>query len=128
MRLRIMPLLMVPSSQSATHPHRHQREVRRPHQHEGVHRPVVVPPRFVLFLRTPPPPSLKPLPGWELATTAEGTPYHLAHNRGITTWERPELPKHRVPVAKQPVKRSPLDKPAIASSSSCTTAQTHPKT
>ena len=32
MRLSIMPLLTVSSSQSAAHPHRHQRQVQRPHQ------------------------------------------------------------------------------------------------
>ena len=66
----------------------------------------------------PPPPA--PLPfGGELATIAEGILYYLDHNRGITTWERPQLPpypiappkppKHCLPVAKRPVKRGPFD-------------------
>ena len=89
MRLSIMPRLT--SSRFAAHPHCHQRQVRRPHQHEGVHPHQVVPPWFVLVL------PLAPLPfGWELATIAEGTPYYL-DNRGITTWECPEL--HPYPTA-----------------------------
>ena len=32
--------------------------------------------------------------GWELATMAEGTPYYLDHNQGITPWHRPELPPY----------------------------------
>ena len=37
MRLSIMPLLIVSSSQFADHPHHHPRQVRRPHQHESAH-------------------------------------------------------------------------------------------
>jgi hypothetical protein len=51
--------------------------------------------------RSDPPPGsswswpLAPLPfGWELATTAKGTPYYLDHNQRMTTWERPELPPY----------------------------------
>ena len=40
MSLSIMPLLTVYSS----HPHRHQRQVWRPREHEGVHQHVVPPP------------------------------------------------------------------------------------
>eukprot|EP00670_Eutreptiella_braarudii_P006805 CAMPEP_0174280678 /NCGR_PEP_ID=MMETSP0809-20121228/974_1 /TAXON_ID=73025 ORGANISM="Eutreptiella gymnastica-like, Strain CCMP1594" /NCGR_SAMPLE_ID=MMETSP0809 /ASSEMBLY_ACC=CAM_ASM_000658 /LENGTH=133 /DNA_ID=CAMNT_0015373711 /DNA_START=252 /DNA_END=653 /DNA_ORIENTATION=+ len=40
---------------------------------------------------SPAPPAPLPI-GWELATTAAGIPYYMDHNRGITTWERPELP------------------------------------
>ena len=31
----IMPLLIVFASQFAAHPHQHQRQVRRPHQHQS---------------------------------------------------------------------------------------------
>ena len=106
MRLSIMPLLVVHPSQSASHPHCHQRQVRRPREHEGVHQHVV-----------PPPGSCGPF-GWELATTAEGILYYLDHNRGITIWERPQLPpypaappkppKHCLPVAKRPLKQCHL--------------------
>ena len=34
MSLSIMPLLIVCASQLAAHPHHHQRQVQRPHQHE----------------------------------------------------------------------------------------------
>ena len=78
MSLSIMGLLTVYSSQSAAHPHRHQRQVQRPWEHEGIHQHVVVPPRFVLVL--PPqllcllvgslPPRLK-APHITLTTTEE---------------------------------------------------------
>ena len=35
MSLGIMPLLIVFASQFPAHPHHHQRQVQRPHQHEG---------------------------------------------------------------------------------------------
>jgi hypothetical protein len=75
------------SSQSPAHSHRHQPQVQRLREHDGIHQHVVLPPRSVLLL----PPA--PLPfGWDLATTAEGTLYYLVHNRGISNWERPEYP------------------------------------
>ena len=93
MRLSIMPFLTVFSSQFAAHPQCHQRQVRRPHQHEGA------PFRASLA-------PLAPLPfGWDLATTAEGTPYYFDHNRGITTWEHPELPPYPTAPPKPPKHR-----------------------
>jgi hypothetical protein len=75
------------SSQSPAHSHRHQPQVQRLREHDGIHQHVVLPPRSVLLL----PPA--PLPfGWDLATTAEGTLYYLVHNRGISNWDRPEYP------------------------------------
>ena len=35
MSMSIMPLLIKFASQLAAHPHHHQRQVRRPHQHKG---------------------------------------------------------------------------------------------
>ena len=46
----IEALFTVSSSQSEAHPHHHQKQVRRPHQHKGIHQPAVVRPRFVLVL------------------------------------------------------------------------------
>ena len=56
--------------------------------------------------------------GHELEHHTPFDPYYIEQNRGITTWGRPELPpypiapprppKHRLPVAKQPMKRGPL--------------------
>ena len=58
--LEHLPLLTVYSSQSAAHPHRHQRQVRGPWEHEGVHQHVVVPPGGARLERTSIPQLLMP--------------------------------------------------------------------
>ena len=72
--------------------------------------------------------------GWELATTKDGIPYYMDHNRGITTWERLELPaypgppgaakplKHRLPADKCRVTHGPLDRFFRPTASAATSA------
>ena len=47
-------------------------------------------------VRTGPAPATALPVGWELATTMDGIPYYMDHNRGITTWERPQLPAYSI--------------------------------
>ena len=77
MSLSIMHLLIASSSQFAAHPHHHQRQVRRPHQHEGGRQRVRLPPRVV-----------PALPHLLLCLSAGSLPPRLPASR--TTWTTTE--------------------------------------